>query len=491
MNSNSPAPAAASKKGRFKTRFLHRQPLAMLSARHTPRTGERTQPVLIELHPEPGAKPDQRDPVRIFVGTEPAQFRAERAFVYSIAQQRDPTRLYKIYLMSELQGYDRRAWKTGFSYFRYLVPSLAEYSGRAIYNDVDQIYLADPAELFDLDMQEKAVLSIDDRETSVMLLDCAKLQGLWQPEDVGHIDKHKYFRNKVHVQKLWGYMEPVWNARDEEFTAQQSKLLHFTTLHKQPWRPFPHDLRYEPHPHADVWDKIEAAADQARFTLFTAQQPSARYQELLAMYATMHDEGRPDTGHTAASTFAGTALTEHIPGIAKLVQATVATTLLDYGSGKATLYQPAPGADPESRFKSMPAWGEDLVVTCYDPGYAPFADAYESQYDGVITTDVLEHIPAEDIQWVLHHLFGHARQFVYAVAACFAAKKILPDGTNAHCTVRTPDWWAGQMTLAARSFPQVKWVLCTQEKSLLAFDQRKRLTKKGIRSRYFSSETRP
>ena len=75
----------------------------------------------------------------------------------------------------------------------------------------------------------------------------------------------------------------------------------------------------------------------------------------------------------------------------------------------------------------MAAW-PGVAVTCYDPGYAPFAEPCEGTFDGVITTDVLEHIPEEDIGWVL----------------------------------------------------------CTQEKSLLVFEHRPRLNKKGIRSRFFA-----
>ncbi|TFG61325.1 MAG: hypothetical protein E4H32_07520, partial [Nitrospirales bacterium] len=81
-----------------------------------------------------------KTPVRIFVGTETAQARAERIFVWSIDVVRDPSRTYEIYLMKELNGFDRRRWLTGFTNYRFAIPELAGGSGRAIYNDVDQIY---------------------------------------------------------------------------------------------------------------------------------------------------------------------------------------------------------------------------------------------------------------------------------------------------------------------------------------------------------------
>ena len=472
----------------FKTRLHHRRLSAMLKDLRKRPNGDRHAPVRVVLEPRPDALPSQAPPVRIFVGTEPAQYRAERVFVWSVAKVRDPGRRYEIYLMNDLAGFDRSTWKTGFTQYRYAIPGLAGYQGRAIYNDVDQIYLADPAELFDADMGEAAVLAIDDRETSVMLLDCARLAALWPLEDARVPNKHKVFRARVHEAGLWGHMDPSWNARDDEYVAGRSRLLHFTTLHTQPWEPFPEALRYQPHPQAALWQGLEREADAARFTLFSAEAPSERYRELLALYGQLHDEGRPDTGHSAESTFSGISLSEHVDPVARLVNRYCAATLLDYGAGKATLYQDAPGEPAGSRLKVMPQW-PGALVTCYDPGYEPFAGPYDDHYDGVISTDVLEHIPAEDIPWVLHHLFSVARRFVYAVAACYPAKKILPDGSNAHCTIRTPDWWAGQMALVARAYPGVAWTLCTQEKSPLAFEQRKKLLKPGIRNRFFTGNS--
>ena len=469
----------------FKTTYRHRKISALLTREKPRPAGYRQRPVLVRLAPLAGLAPSDKPPVRIFLGTEPAQYRAERVFVWSVLQVRDPARTYEIHIMKDLAGFDRSEWKTGFTNYRYAIPALAGGSGRAIYNDVDQIYLADPAELFDSDMRGAGLLSIDDRETSVMLLDCAKMIEVWTLGEAQTIHKHKYFRTIVHDAGLWGYMAAAWNARDFEYVAGQSKLLHFTTLHKQPWQPFPGELKYEGHDLAGLWRDMERAADAAGFEIFTKERPSERYQELLQLYRRMHEVGRPESGHGPEVTYAGKSLTEHIEPIARLVRETGARTILDYGSGKAGLYRDSPEHEPGSRYKVMDGW-EGATITCYDPGYEPFATPYEGAYDGVITTDVLEHIPEEDIGWVLEELFAHARRFVYAAAACHPAQKFLPDGSNAHCTVQTPEWWRGRMEATARRYPGVKWMLCTQEKSALAFHQRKKLTKKGIRLRFFA-----
>src|SRR3954447_20475937 len=116
------------------------------------RAGIRAQPECVVLGVREGVAPTPKPPVRIFLGTEAAQYRAERVFFWSIEQARDPGRIYKIHLMKELAGFDRRGWLTGFTNYRFAIPHFAAGSGKAIYNDVDQVYLGDPGELFDVDL---------------------------------------------------------------------------------------------------------------------------------------------------------------------------------------------------------------------------------------------------------------------------------------------------------------------------------------------------
>ena len=72
-------------------------------------------PVCVRLAPDPGLSPSDKAPVRIFLGTEDAQHRAERVFVYSVERVRDRSRCYEIYLMRNLGGFDRSRWRTGFT----------------------------------------------------------------------------------------------------------------------------------------------------------------------------------------------------------------------------------------------------------------------------------------------------------------------------------------------------------------------------------------
>src|SRR3546814_725820 len=299
--------------------------------------------------------------------------------------------------MRDLQGFDRDRWKTGFTNYRYAIPHMAGGTGRAIYNDVDQVYLGDPAELFDIDMEGAGQLCIAERETAVMLLDCEKMAKVWRREDAERGDKHKVFRNQVQeIPGLGRRLAGVWNARDHEYEPGVSKLLHYTTLQTQPWRPFPKVLRYKENPNGEVWFAMERAADAAGFTLFTEDKPSRGYRHLLEMYKAMHEEGWTQAKWSAQETFDGKSLKRHIQPVAARISETGAARLLDYGAGKGKSYAPYPGEPAESRFKSLQEWG-GVKVTCYDPGYEPFAGAIEPAYDGVICTDVLEHITEEDI----------------------------------------------------------------------------------------------
>src|ERR1043166_7441715 len=101
--------------------------------------GTPAQPARVVLGVRDGVPPSPKPPVRIFLGTEPVQYRAERVFFWSLEQVRDPGRVYEVHLMKDLAGFDRRRWLTGFTNYRFAIPHFAAGSGKAIYKDVDTI----------------------------------------------------------------------------------------------------------------------------------------------------------------------------------------------------------------------------------------------------------------------------------------------------------------------------------------------------------------
>lgn len=177
--------------------------------------------------------------------------------------------------------------------------------------------------------------------------------------------------------------------------------------------------------------------------------PSPRFRALVEMYRTMHEEGEQAHGIAASETFDGRSLLPHTLTIRDLVGKLRAKTLLDYGAGKGTLYKmrnlKAPTGEVFADLRHY--WNLD-AITLYDPGHAPYSAYPTGRFDAVICTDVLEHIPEEDIPWTFGELFGFAEKFVFVTIAGYPAKKIMPNGENAHCTLQPMDWWKAQMNAA-------------------------------------------
>lgn len=195
-------------------------------------------------------------------------------------------------------------------------------------------------------------------------------------------------------------------------------------------------------------------------TMFTRANPSPRYRELVELYRTMHTEGEKFLNVGPEKTFPGISLPPEAHHIKRLIERSGALSVLDYGSGKGQQYdlrnvKLATGEVVES---IVDYWGIDFVH-CYDPSYAKFSALPQGRFDGVVCTDVLEHCPEDDVQWIVTELFAYAEKFVYANVACYPAMKRLPTGENAHCTVHPPEWWVDVFRGVAEKFPGVTWEL--------------------------------
>ena len=101
-------------------------------------------------------------------------------------------------------------------------------------------------------------------------------------------------------------------------------------------------------------------------------------------------------------------------------------------------------------------------IRCYDGAYPPFTTLPVGTFDAVICTDVLEHIPEEDIPWILDELFGYAEKLLYVNIACYPAKAILPNGENAHCTIKPVEWWREHLLAASARRAHLVWEIWVQ-----------------------------
>lgn len=179
---------------------------------------------------------------------------------------------------------------------------------------------------------------------------------------------------------------------------------------------------------------------------YSRANPSPRYNQLIGFYKEMHAGGTQTVGKTLAAenTFTGMSLVPHIPTIKSLIDKFGVKTVFDYGAGKAKFYtEPLfPSADGKSKVDLKTFWGVDSI-RLYDPGYEPLSKLPENEkFDAVICTDVMEHIPEQDMDWVIDELYGFANKLVYVCIATYPAGKLFPNGENVHVTLKDPRWWA-------------------------------------------------
>ncbi len=156
------------------------------------------------------------------------------------------------------------------------------------------------------------------------------------------------------------------------------------------------------------------------------------------VYGRMHDQGH--------KIFSGYSIKSSVADIAELVghlryrlDEGQCPRLLDYGSGKGYQYL---GMRVHER------WGSILPV-CYDPGVKQLSERPTGRFNGVICTDVMEHIEEADVPKILDDIFSFlpGPGFAYFYIACRPAKrKKLPDGRDVHVTIKPPVWWAEQVS---------------------------------------------
>ncbi|MDA0240545.1 MAG: class I SAM-dependent methyltransferase [Proteobacteria bacterium] len=171
--------------------------------------------------------------------------------------------------------------------------------------------------------------------------------------------------------------------------------------------------------------------------------PSPRYRELILLYAKLHRDGDQANELPPEETFNGYSLRPHIGTIAQIAANYDVHTVLDYGCGKAQGYENWAGTrdgKPANGLKEI--WAVD-EIGLYDPGYAPYRTPPTKKFDLVISTDVLEHCPKEDISWIVDEIFSYSTNCVFCTVAIYPAKKKLPTGENAHITIESPEWWKG------------------------------------------------
>ena len=87
----------------------------------------------------------------------------------------------------------------------------------------------------------------------------------------------------------------------------------------------------------------------------------------------------------------------------------------------------------------------------------------KGKFDLVLSFDVLEHIFIADLPWVINDIFSKANKCVLINVACYESAALLPNGENAHITLRHPLWWLGQIECISSLHKDVAWGLFTSQ----------------------------
>jgi hypothetical protein len=112
-------------------------------------------------------------------------------------------------------------------------------------------------------------------------------------------------------------------------------------------------------------------------------------------------------------------------------------TLLDYGGGGSNWEKP--NFDNKSG-QSAKEFFKLSSVNTFEPAREK---NNKLKSDCVVCMDVLEHIFVTDIPFIIEELFSLTNKLLICNVACYYASALLPNGENAHITVRNPMWWKG------------------------------------------------
>ncbi|MBS4169123.1 glycosyltransferase [Parachlamydia sp. AcF125] len=183
------------------------------------------------------------DTIRVFIGTENAQFLPTEVLKRSILQHtKSPV---EFHLLIDLPLKLNRKMYTGFSFYRFAIPEACGYQGKAIYLDADMVVLGDITDLYHLPLNGKGALARpcppNAWYTSAMLINCEQLKhwdvSKWETLINAGIASYK--------EALWGEpggltykdfapLPEYWNHLDTYDPA--TKNIHYTNVPRQPWK---------------------------------------------------------------------------------------------------------------------------------------------------------------------------------------------------------------------------------------------------------------
>lgn len=176
--------------------------------------------------------------IKIFIGCAPNHDDAESQAVLEYSIRRHASAPVAITWMklsrdpaSPFHGWRTDDWATPFSGFRYAVPALCNYEGRAIYMDSDVIVRADVAELWCMEIVGGDVIARDEARLCVSLWDCKYAIRGWSFDEI-----KAGARPSIAVSPF--PPDANWNCLDGEkyvdLNDPRIKAIHYSHMSHQP-----------------------------------------------------------------------------------------------------------------------------------------------------------------------------------------------------------------------------------------------------------------
>lgn len=196
-------------------------------------------------------------------------------------------------------------------------------------------------------------------------------------------------------------------------------------------------------------------------TKFSKKNPSKEYIKNINFYKEIHKKGyQSKKGHFVnnVDAYHGGSTREFAKIIKKIIQKNKIESMLDYGCGKGFFYDNSFYLKEEKIESLKKLW--KIKIDLYDPCYEKYSNlSLKNTYDLLICIDVLEHIPREDINWVLDKIFSISKKYIFLNVACYYANALLPDGSNAHINVNDKEWWFNKILEFKKKYPHLK-IIC-------------------------------
>jgi hypothetical protein len=183
-------------------------------------------------------------------------------------------------------------------------------------------------------------------------------------------------------------------------------------------------------------------------------QLSDKGKELLELYEKMARQGYERADHTRVDVaFSEFELRPYRESLRACFKQYSVSSVLDYGCGGSDWR--AKGFDEGSQLSAVDYFGLDQAYR-----YEPARNVDERQpVDCVVSFDVLEHVFISDIPHVIRDMFSYSKKLLVLNVACYPAAAKLPNGENAHITLRPPSWWKGMLDSIASEYPDISVLL--------------------------------